>query len=98
MIKQPGILITRNTFHINVTWRFKSVHFQDIKSNSVSQAITETPRATKKYTRISKSQHRKKNRTDKVAQCYFLGELQPDSLVFRKLPYSRDVYFAEVNA
>ena len=42
--------------------------------------------------------HRKKNRRDKVAQCYFLGELQPDSLVFRKLPYSRDVYFAEVNA
>ena len=44
MIKQPGILITRNTFHINDTRRFKSVHFQDIKSNSVSQAITE-PRA-----------------------------------------------------
>ena len=43
MIKQPGILITRNTFHINDTRRFKSVHFQDIKINSVSQAITETP-------------------------------------------------------
>ena len=100
MIKQPGILITRNTFHINDTWRFKSVHFQDIiKSNSVSQAITETPRAmSKKYTRISKSHIVKRNRRDKVAQCYFLGELQPDSLVFRKLPYSRDVYFAEVNA
>ena len=98
MIKQPGILITRDTFHINDTWRFKSVHFQDIKSNSVSQAITETPRAmSKKYTRISKS-HRKKNRRDKVAQCYFLGELQPDNFVFQKLPYSRDVYFAEVNA
>ena len=56
MIKQPGILITRNTFHINDTRRFKSVHFQDIKSNFVSQAITETPRAmSKKYTRISKS-------------------------------------------
>ena len=58
MIKQPGILITTNTFHINDTRRFKSVHFQDIKSNSVhvSQAITETPRAmSKKYTRISKS-------------------------------------------
>ena len=42
MIKRPGILITRNTFHINDTRRFKSVHFQDIKSNFVSQAITET--------------------------------------------------------
>ena len=48
MIKQPGILITRNTFHINDTRRFKSVHFQDIKSNFVSQAITETPRAMSK--------------------------------------------------
>ena len=86
MIKQPGILITRNTFHINDTRRFKSVHFQDIKSNFVSQAITET------------KPHREKNRRDKVEQCYFHGELQPDSLVFRKLPYSRDVYFAEVNA
>ena len=56
MIKQPGILITKNTFHINDTRRFKSVHFQDIKSNFVSQVITETPRAmSKKYTRISKS-------------------------------------------
>ena len=56
MIKQPGILITTNTFHINDTRRFKSVHFQDIKSNFVSQAITEIPRAmSKKYTRISKS-------------------------------------------
>ena len=56
MIKQPGILITRNTFHINDTRRFKFVHFQDIKSNFVSQVITETRRAmSKKYTRISKS-------------------------------------------
>ena len=79
MVKQPGILITRNTFHINDTRRFKSVHFQDNKSNFVSQAITETPRAmSKKYTRISKSHiDCKKNRRDKVAQCYFLGELQP---------------------
>ena len=49
MIKQPGgVLITRNTFHINDTRRFKSVHFQDIKSNFVSQAVTETPRAMSK--------------------------------------------------
>ena len=48
MIKQPGILITRNTFHISDTRRFKSVHFQDIKNNFVSQAITETPRAVSK--------------------------------------------------
>ena len=100
MIKQLGILITRNTFHINDTRRFKSVHFQDIKSNFVSQAIRETPRAmSKKYTRISKSHIVKRIvETMKVEQCYFHGELQPDSLVFRKLPYSRDVYFAEVNA
>ena len=45
MIKQTGIIITRNTFHIKDTRRFKSVHFQDIKSNFVSQAITETPHA-----------------------------------------------------
>ena len=99
MIKQPGILITRNTFHINDTRRFKSVHFQDIKSNFVSQAITETPRAmSKKYTRIGKSHIVKRIVETKLHSAIILGELQPDSLVFRKLPYSRDVYFAEVNA
>ena len=99
MIKQPGILITRNTFHINDTRRFKSVHFQDIKSNFVSQAITETPRAmSKKYTRIGKSHIVKRIVETKLHSAIIVGELQPDSLVFRKLPYSRDVYFAEVNA
>ena len=99
MIKQPGILITRNTFHINDTRRFKSVLFQDINSNFVSQAITETPRAmSKKYTRIGKSHILKRIVETKLHSAIILGELQPDSLVFRKLPYSRDVYFAEVNA
>ena len=77
MIKQPGILITRNTFHINDTWRFKSVHFQDIKSNSVSQAITETPRATKKYTRISKSYIVKRIVQTKLHSAIFLENYNP---------------------
>ena len=86
MIKQPGILITMNTFHINDTRRFKSVHFQDIKSNFVSQAITETPRAmSKNYTRISKSHIVKRIVETKLHKCYFLGELQPDSLVLSKI-------------
>ena len=87
MIKQPGILITRNRFHINDTRRFKSVHIQDIKSNFVSQAITETPRAmSKKYTWISKSQIVKRIVETKLhSACHFLGELQPDNLVFQKL-------------
>ena len=73
MIKQPGILIARNTFHINDTRRFKSVHFQDFKSNSVSQAITETPRAmSKKYTRISKSHIVKRIVETKLHSAIFL--------------------------
>ena len=81
MIKQPGILnITRDTFHINDTWRFKSVHFQDIKSNSVSQsqAITETPRAmSKKYTRISKSHIVKRIVETKLHSAIFLENYNP---------------------
>ena len=83
MIKQPGTLITRNTFPINDTRRFKSVHFQDIKSSFVSQAITETPRTmSKKYTRISKSHIVKTIVETKLHSHYFLGELELDSLVF----------------
>ena len=78
MIKQPGILITRNTFHINDTRRFKSVHFQDIKSNFVSQAITETPRAmSKKYTRISKSHIVKRIVETKLHSAIFLENYSP---------------------
>ena len=79
MIKQPGILITRNTFHINDKRRFKSVHFQDIiKSNSVSQAITETPRAmSKKYTRISKSHIVKRIVETKFHSAIFLENDSP---------------------
>ena len=74
MIKQPGILITRNTFHIIDTWRFKSVHFQDIKSNSVSQGITETPRA---ITRISKSHIVKRIVETKLHSAIFLENYNP---------------------
>ena len=78
MIKQPGILITRNTFHINDTRRFKSVHFQDIKSNFVSQAITETPRAmSKKYTRISKSHIVKRIVEKKLHSTIFVENYSP---------------------
>ena len=79
MIKQPGILITRNTFHINDTRRFKSVHFQDIKSNFVSQAITETPRAmSKKYTRISIKSHIVKRIVEtKLHSAIFLENYSP---------------------
>ena len=89
MIKQPGILITRNTFHINDTRRFKSVHFQDIKIDSVSQAITETPRAmSKKYTRISKSHIVKRIVETKLHSAIFLENYSPIVSFFRKLPYS----------
>ena len=78
MIKQPGMLITRNTFHINDTRRFKSVHFQDIKSNFVSQVITETPRAmSKKYTRISKSHIVKGIVEAKLHSAIFLENYSP---------------------
>ena len=78
MIKQPGILITRNTFHINDKRRFRSVHFQDIKSNSVSQAITETPRAmSKKYTQISKSHIVKRIAETKFHSAIFLENYSP---------------------
>ena len=78
MIKQPGILITRNTFHIKDTRRFKSVYFQDIKSNFVSQEITETPRAmSKKYTRISKSQIVKRIVETKLHSAIFLENYSP---------------------
>ena len=74
MVKQPGILITRTTFHINDTRRFKSVHFQDIKSNFVSQAITETPcEMSKKYTQISKSHIIKRIVETKLHSYIFLG-------------------------
>ena len=78
MIKQAGILITRNTFHINDTRRFKSVHFQDIKSNFVSQVITETLRAmSKKYTWISKSHIVKRIVETKLHSAIFLENYSP---------------------
>ena len=92
MIKQPEILITRNTFHINDTRRFKSVY--SIFKVISSQAMTETPRAmSKMYVRISKSHVIKtlKNRRHKVHGAFF-GESQPVSLVFRKLSYSIEMF------
>ena len=55
-----------------------SVHFQDIKSNFVSQAITETPRAmSKKYARISKSHIVRRIVETKLHSAIFLENYSP---------------------
>ena len=58
--------------------KVKSVHFQDIRSNFVSQAITETPRAmSKKCTRISKSNIVKRIVETKLHSAIFLENYSP---------------------
>ena len=96
MIKQPGILITTNTFHINDTRRFKSVHFQDIKSNFVYQAITKTPLAmSEKYIRISKSHIVKRIVETKFHSAIFMENYSSIVSSFENF-HILDVYFAEV--